>query len=55
MLRGLNKLYRGTDWFLGVTGPSQLYSESSSWDDLCHHVVAYEMEAFQSVTYRVKD
>ena len=47
-------VYRVGDFFLGVNGPSQMYSESSSWDDLQHEVIAFEMEKVLIVSYRAK-
>lgn len=44
-------VYRVGDWFIGLDGPSKLYGENSSWEDLCCPVVAFEMDQIQSVTY----
>lgn len=44
-------VYQVGDLFLGVCGASQLYSESSGWEDLCIETVAFEMKAVQTTTY----
>ena len=48
-------VYAVGEWFLGVCGPSDLFSESSSFEDLFVDTVAFEMEEVQSVTYKLKE
>ena len=45
-------VYRIGDRFIGVRGPSQMYSESSSWEDLYTPCVAFEMDEIRTVSYR---
>lgn len=47
-------VYKIGDWFLGVRGVSQLYSESSSWSDIGVKTEAFEMEEVYRVTYQKK-
>lgn len=47
-------VYAAGEWFLGIRGASQLYSEASCFDDICVETTAFEMEAVQSVTYVAK-
>ena len=45
-------VYAVGEWLLGICGPSDLFSESSSYSDLFAETTAFEMEAVQSVTYQ---
>ena len=47
-------VYKIGEWFLGVRGVSDLFSESMGYDDCCVETVAFEMEEVPSVTYAVK-
>ena len=44
-------VYAIDEWFLGIRGPSDLFSESSSFDDLYVETAAIEMKEVQTVTY----
>ena len=44
-------VYKLGEWFFGVCGPSQLYSESGDWESLCKLVEAFEMKEVSTVTY----
>lgn len=48
-------VYQCDDGFVGVSGPTELFSECSSWADLFEACFAEEYVAQQSVTYRPKD
>lgn len=48
-------VYQCEDGYVGVTGPTELFSEYSSWDDLFEACFAEEYVAQQSVTYIPKD
>ena len=44
-------VYECEDGFVGVYWPSNLYSEWSSWEDLCETVRAFEVIEKATVTY----
>jgi hypothetical protein len=44
-------VYMVGEWYLGVTGVTDLFSEQMGYDDCDVDTVAYEMEQSQSVTY----
>jgi len=47
-------VYAVGEWFLGLTGVSNVFSETMGFDDCCVDTVACEMQEFASVTYRPK-
>ncbi len=44
-------VYAFGEWFLGVRGASDLFSEEMDFDDCGIKTIAFEMEAQQSTTY----
>ena len=47
-------VYKIGEWFIGIRGASKLYSEDSSWEDICVTTIAFEMKEVLSVTYERK-
>ena len=47
-------VYSVGDYYLGIRGPSNLFSETMDWESCCEPVTAFEMEEVQSVAYRKK-
>jgi hypothetical protein len=39
------------DWFIGAYGPTQLYSEMSTWEDIYQNVEFYEVEKVEKTIY----
>jgi len=44
-------VYKCEDGFVGVSGVSQLYSESTEYEDCCRECIAEEFEPKQITTY----
>lgn len=44
-------VYQVGDIYFGVRGATQMYSESSSWDDLCVVWEVFQMKAVETITY----
>lgn len=48
-------VYECEDGFVGITGPSQLLSESMTWSDIDYGLCyAEEYESVQTITYKLK-
>lgn len=47
-------VFKCQDGFVGVTGPSRLYSESMTWDDVYAYCIAEEYEEVKTISYRPK-
>lgn len=47
-------VFKCQDGFVGVTGPSRLYSESMTWDDIDAYCIGEEYEEFKTISYRPK-
>jgi len=47
-------VYKIDEWFLGVRGASDLFSEEMGWDDADVKSTAFEMERIPSYTYKQK-
>ena len=39
------------EWFIGIRGPSQIYTEHTDWEDLCEICEIYEVERVEITTY----
>jgi len=39
------------EFILGIRHISNLYSEESSYEDMCHHLEFFEMEPIKTITY----
>ena len=48
-------VYKIGDWFLGVFGVSNIFSESMDYSDCSFTCTAFEMEEIPSVTYERKN
>jgi len=47
-------VYDTSKGLIGVRHASQLYSESSMWEDLGYTIKFFEMESFEIITFRKK-
>jgi hypothetical protein len=48
-------VYKCEDGYVGVTGPSNMYSESSTWKDINFPCFAEEFVPVTTTTYKQKD
>jgi len=47
-------VYKIGEWFIGICGASDLFSEQMSYSDAEIETIAFEMEEVPSVSYRIK-
>ena len=47
-------VYKCEDGYIGITGPSKLYSEQNSWEDIDEPCFASEFIAVSTITYKQK-
>ena len=48
-------VYKVGQWYIGLRGPTILFSENMDWKDTGYKVMAFEMVEIPSVTYKKKE